>query len=150
MGYITFEFNNIKYRIKAGDSEIEKRFEDITGIKIERKITQDSKNEIEITNNKSIPIEKAKQKKHPSVDDLIELFMKQPSFEFGSGLIKQKFYPNINKKIWRKTLPVIYPKIKKAMGKIEEQEKGHYITRKEGKYTYYKFYNDKDKTLLEF
>lgn len=150
MGYIIFEFNNTKYRKDGTDFEIKKIFEDIIGIKIERKtIHETEKQTIEI-NNKPILHENPKEKKHPSTEELIDLFSKQSNFEFGSELIKEKFYPNLNKMEWRKTFPIIYPKIKIAIKKIEEKERGHFIKRKEGRYTYYIFVKDKTLSLSEY
>lgn len=150
MAYIIFEFNNNRFRLERDDSEVEKLFGWITGIKIEKKKTYETKKQIEDIEKEPIIIEESKEIKHPIVEDLINLFKTQINFEFGTELIRKKFYPNLNKEEWRKAYYSIYSKINAAMKKIEEQERGHFIKRKEGQFTYYSFVKDNIPSLSKY
>jgi hypothetical protein len=150
MAFIIFEFNNQRFRLELPDSEVEKIFGSITGIKIEKKKTYETKKQIEEIGKETISGEELTELKHPSVEDLINLFKTQTNFEFGTELIHEKFYPNLDKTEWRKAYYSIYNKINDAMKKIEEQEKGHFIKRKEGKFTYYKFIKNNIPPLSEY
>ena len=146
MAYIIFEFNNNKFQLERSNSEVEKIFENLTGIKIEKI----SKKQIEDHNEKIISNEVSPKVKHPSVDDLVVLFKKQNNFEFGTELIRENFYPNLSKKEWRKAYYSIYNKINTAKELIGEQEGGHFIKRKEGKFTFFSFIKDNIPPLSEY
>lgn len=148
MAHIIFSFNNIKLRIGKTDSEVEEIFEKITGIKIEA-ITKNNEHIEEIDKERFI-LEKTKRIKHPSVQELMDLIKKQSNFEFGSEMIRKEFYHGLSKQEWKKAYSSIYVKIKNAMKLIEEQERGHFNSRKEGKFTYYNFIKDDTPPLTEY
>lgn len=150
MAYIIFEFNNNRYRLERDDSEVEKMFEWVTGIKIEKKKTHEIKKHIEDIEKEPVFIEESMEMRHPTVDDLINLFRTQINFEFGTELIREKFYPNLSKEDWRKSYYSIYAKINDAMKRIEEEEKGHFTKRREGKFTYYRFIKENTPPLSKY
>lgn len=149
MAYITFEFNNLKLRIEKTDSEIEKLFEDLTKIKIEKGIKQQKTELVEEVKEK-ISDEKVKERKHPSIDELIDFIKRQSNLEFGSELIRKEFYPDLDNEKWRRTFSNIYQKIQKATKKIEEQEKGRFIKTKKGKLAYYRFEKENTPSLSDY
>ena len=148
MAYIIFSFNNIKLRIDKTDSEVEEIFEKITAIKIEA--TTKNNEDIEEIDKERFILEKTKRIKHPSVQELMDLIKKQSNFEFGSEMIREEFYHGFNKQEWKKAYSSIYFKIKNAMKLIEEQERGNFNSRKEGKFTYYNFIKDDTPPLTEY
>ncbi|NJD53904.1 MAG: hypothetical protein FIB07_13675 [Candidatus Methanoperedens sp.] len=150
MAHIIFEFNNNKYRLEKSDSDVEKIFESITGIKIERKKIYETKKQTEDIAKEINLVEETRELKHPSIEELINLFKTQINFEFGTELVRKKFYPNLSKEEWKKAYYSLYSKIENAMKKIEEQERGHFIKRKEGRFTYYTFVKDNIPSLSKY
>lgn len=148
MAYIIFKFNNLELQIEKTDSEVEKIFQNLTNIKILNEITPQKTKLIEA--NKEISIEKAKERKHPSIDELIDFIKSQSNLEFGSELIREKYYSDLTNPEWRKTFPNIFQKIKKAIERLEEQEKGKFIKTKEGKYTIYHFEKENIPSLFNY
>ena len=149
MAYIIFEFNNNKFRLEKSDLEVEEIFGDLTGIKIEKQ-TSDTKPEQKDNAKKTSSSETLKAIKHPLLEDIIDLFKAQTNFEYGTELIREKFYPDLSKEEWRKVYYSIYPKINNAMKVIEEEERGKFIKRKDGKFTIYSFVKDNIPSLSEY
>lgn len=149
MAYIIFEFNNNKLRLEKNDLEVEAIFENLTGIKIEKR-TSEINPESEDSAKKTSPTETAKTIKHPLIEDLIDFFKAQTNFEYGTELIREKFYQDLSKEEWRKAYSSIYNKINNAMKLIEEQEKGKFIKQKNGKFTIYSFVKDNIPSLSEY
>lgn len=149
MAYIIFKFNNLELQVEKTDSEVEKIFQNLTNIKILNEINPQKTKLIE-ENKENFSIEKVKEKKHPSVDELIDFIKSQSNLEFGSELIREKYYPDISNPEWRKTFPNIFQKIQKAIERLEEQEKGKFIKTKVGKYTIYHFEKENIPSLFNY